>query len=137
MITLNPNGHPCNSGNRGSVEQHCSATAIYRDTGKTSAQWGKLAAKNDPEALQFWSDYGKLLGAGIASMIYILTPEVVIIGGGVSASAKYFLPPLKAEINQRVMPTSRIGLKIIVAELGNQAGIAGAAKLAWDMLSRK
>ena len=137
LITLNPEGHPCNSGNRGSLEQHTSATAIKRETGKSPAEWGKLADKNDQSALTFWEDYGKLLGAGIASLLYILTPEVVIIGGGVCASAKYFLPVLEKEINQRVMPTSRAGLKIIVAELGNQAGITGAAKLAWEMWEKQ
>ena len=87
--------------------------------------------------LTFWKKYGKLLGTGIASLIYVLTPEVVIIGGGVCASAQYFLPALEEEIKQRVMPTSRIGLKIIVAQLGNQAGIVGAAKLAWEMWEKQ
>jgi len=66
-----------------------------------------------------------------------LTPEVAIIGGGISASAKYFLPAAKREIDRRVMVTSRPGFKLIEAELGNQAGITGAAKLAWEMLERK
>ena len=137
LITLNPNGPPCNSGNRGSLEQYASATAIKRETGKTPAQLGKLANENDLSALTFWKNYGKQLGAGIASLIYILTPEAVIIGGGVCASAQHFFPAMEKEINQRVLATSRVGLKLIVAELGNQAGIVGAAKLAWDMLNLK
>jgi glucokinase len=134
LITLNPNGHPCNSGNKGSLEQHCSATAIKRDTGKTAAEWGNLAANNDPDALKFWQDYGTLLGIGLTSLIYVLTPEAVIIGGGVSASAKFFLPAVEQEIQKRVLPSSREGLKVIIAQLGNQAGIVGAAKLAWDLV---
>ena len=132
LITLNPDGHPCNSGNQGSLEQHTSATAIIRNTGKTPADWGKLADENDPEALAFWQDYGKTLATGIASLVYVLTPELVIIGGGVCASAKYFLPALEIELHRRVMATSRIDLKIVVAALGNNAGITGAAKLAWE-----
>jgi glucokinase len=63
-------------------------------------------------------------------LIYVLTPEAVVIGGGVSASFEFFLPTMKAEIEQRVMPTSRVGLQILPAELGNGAGMLGAAKLA-------
>lgn len=133
LITFNPDGHPCNSGNRGSLEQYVSATAIIRETGKTPAELGILADNNDPTALTFWHNYGKQLGAGLASLIYILTPEVIIIGGGVSASAKHFLPSTEKEIQKRVLPSSRVNLKITVANLGNQAGMVGAAKLAWDV----
>lgn len=134
LITLNPQGPPCNSGNNGSLEQYTSATAILRDTNKTPAEWGALAEGNDSTALQFWQDYGALLGAGLTSLIYVLTPEAIIIGGGVSQSAKFFLPAVKAEIDKRVLPTSREGLQILTAKLGNQAGIVGAAKLAWDLI---
>jgi glucokinase len=133
LITLNPNGPPCNSGNQGSLEQYASLVAIRRITGKEPAELGKLAKEGDKEALAFWQEYGKLLGAGLASSIYILTPEAVVIGGGVSASAEFFFPATKLEIERRVMPTSRVGLQILTAELGNQAGIVGAAKLAWQI----
>lgn len=132
LITFNPDGHNCNSGNQGSLEQYVSATAIYRDTNKTPAELGQLAENNDLEALTFWQNYGKQLGVGLASLIYILTPEVIVIGGGVSASSKFFLPSTEIEIHRRVLPSSRVGLKLMVAELGNQAGMVGAAKLAWQ-----
>ncbi|BAQ66003.1 ROK family protein [Geminocystis sp. NIES-3709] len=134
LITLNPDGPPCNSGNQGSLEQYVSATAIYRDTQKTPAELGQLAENNDLSALTFWQNYGIKLGAGLASLIYILTPEAIIIGGGVSASSKFFLPTVEAEIEKRVLQSSRVGLKLMVAELGNQAGVVGAAKLALDNL---
>lgn len=134
LITLNPEGPPCNSGNQGSLEQYVSATAIYRDTNKTPAELGQLAENNDVSALTFWQNYGKKLGSGLTSLIYVLTPEAIIIGGGVSASSKYFLPSVEAEIEKRVLPTSRVGLKLMVAQLGNQAGIVGAAKLALDLV---
>jgi glucokinase len=98
---------------------------------------GELAAAGDRSALRFWEDYGRNLGIGLTSIMYILTPEVAIIGGGISASAKYFLPAAEREIFRRVMAVSRPGFKLISAELGNKAGITGAAKLAWEMLQRK
>jgi glucokinase len=134
LITLNPNGPPCNSGNQGSLEQYVSATAIRRQTGKDAAELGKLAQMGHPEALKFWKNYGRNLGAGLASSIYILTPEAVIIGGGVSASAKFFFPSAWAEIESRVLQPSRVGLKLLKAELGSEAGMVGAAKLAWNLL---
>ncbi|HEY9688959.1 MAG TPA: hypothetical protein V6D46_03125, partial [Coleofasciculaceae cyanobacterium] len=52
--------------------------------------------------------------------------------GGISAGAAWFLPTVLAEVERRVLPSSREGLEIVVAELGNQAGVAGAARLAWQ-----
>lgn len=137
LITLDAGGHPCNSGNRGSLEQFLSGQAIRRITGKEPKLMGELAAAGDPDALRFWESYGCNLGVGLASIMYVLTPEVAIIGGGISASAKFFLPAAEREIERRVMEVSRPDFKLVAAELGNHAGIAGAAKLAWEMLARK
>ncbi|MGF1517873.1 MAG: ROK family protein [Nodosilinea sp.] len=130
LITLNPEGPPCNSGNQGSLEQHCSVQAIVRETGLTPAALYNKAQGGDGEAITFWQTYGRWLGAGIASLVYVLTPEAVIVGGGISAAADLFLPTALAELETRVLPSSREGMQVLVAELGNQAGIAGAARLA-------
>jgi glucokinase len=97
-----------------------------------------LAAKaeaGDADAIAFWQQYGRRLGAGLASLIYVLTPEAVILGGGISAGAALFIPALKQEITERVLPTSRPDLEILIAQLGNQAGVVGAAKLALQTFS--
>lgn len=130
LITLNPEGPPCNSGNQGSLEQHCSVQAIKRETGLTPAALYDKAKAGDSDAIAFWHTYGRWLGAGIATLVYVLTPEAVIIGGGISAAAELFLPTTQAELDRRVLPSSREGMQMLVAELGNQAGIAGAARLA-------
>jgi len=132
LITLNPDGYPCRSGNQGSLEQYASIASIRRRTGKEPEEMGQLAQAGDPTALKFWQDYGKLLGAGLASLIYVLTPEAVIIGGGISASSKFFLPSTLTEIETRVVSPSRSGLQLLTAKLGNQAGMLGAAKLVWN-----
>ncbi len=134
LISLNAEGAPCNSGNRGSLEQHTSIQAIRRRTGKEPDELGRLARSHDLEALAFWRSYGRDLGIGLTSLIYVLTPEAIVIGGGVSASAEFFLPSAIAEIEQRVMYTSRHGLQVITAELGNRAGMVGAARLAIDSI---
>jgi glucokinase len=132
LITLNPDGPMCNSGNQGSLEQYVSVQAIRRRTGKEPAELGVMAREGNKFALEFWESYGRDLGTGLASLIYVLTPEAIVIGGGVSASAEFFFPAALAEIERRVLPSSRAGLQLLRAELGNQAGMVGAAKLAWQ-----
>ena len=134
LITLNPDGFPCRSGNQGSLEQYTSIGSIRRSTGKEPAEMGKLARAGEQAALEFWQSYGKLLGAGLASLVYVLTPEAVIIGGGISASSEFFLPTTLQEIEKRVVSTSRPGLQLLTAELGNKAGMLGAAKLVWNAI---
>lgn len=135
LIVLNPDGPECNSGNRGSLEQYASVRAIRRATGKEPRELIDLAKAGDKNALEFWQDYGRLLGIGLTSSIYILTPELIIIGGGISAAADFFLPSIKAEIERRVLASSRINLRILPAKLGNEAGIVGAAKLAFSIIN--
>jgi glucokinase len=136
LITLRPEGGSCRSGNCGSLEQHLSISSIQARTGLTPATLGKLAKSGDPEALAFWQTYGADLGAGLSSLIYVLTPDAIIIGGGISESSEFFLPAALTEIQTRVMPTSRSGdIKLIKAQLGNQAGMVGASKLAGLLLS--
>ncbi len=117
---------------QGSLEQYASVSAIRRRTGLEPSKLGKLAISGDETALKFWQEYGKDLGAGLASLIYVLTPEAIAIGGGVCASFDFFLPAMQAEIERRVLPSSREGLQILRAQLGNSAGMVGAAKLAFS-----
>ncbi len=132
LICLDPHGPPCNSGNAGSLEQHLSIGAIRRATGCDPAELGQRAAAGDRAACEFWQEYGRLLGIGLTSLVYVLTPEVIVIGGGVSASAEFFLPAAIAELERRTLPSSRAQLTVRVAQLGNRAGTIGAARLAWQ-----
>lgn len=137
LITLNFDGPVCNSGNNGSLEQYGSIQAIRRMTGKEPKELGKLAEKGNKQALEFWESYGCLLGSGLASLIYVLTPEAIVIGGGISGSTRFFFPATLEEIERRVLPSSRENLQLLTAKLGNQAGMVGAAKLAWELVEQK
>jgi len=134
-ITLYPDGPRCNSGNRGTLEQYLAIQAVQRRTGKDPAELGQLAAAGDETALQFWQDYGRDLGIGLASLTVILTPQAIVVGGGIAASATYFFPAAWAELTDRVPLAEPLGLKLVRAELGTQAGMAGAARLAWQRFS--
>lgn len=136
LITLNPDGYPCRSGNQGSLEQYASIGSIIRRMGKEPAEVGRLAEMGDPAALEFWQDYGRVLGSGLASLVYVLTPEAIIIGGGISASCQFFLPSAFKEIKRRVVSPSRVNLQLLPAQLGNRAGMIGAAKLVWHQIEQ-
>lgn len=131
-ITLYPDGPRCNSGNRGSLEQYLSIQAVRRRAGKDPAELGDLAAAGDPMALAFWQDYGRDLGIGLATLTVVLAPQAIVIGGGIAASAPYFLPAAWEELADRVPFAAALGLKLLPAQLGNRAGMAGAARLAWQ-----
>ncbi|WP_414569085.1 ROK family protein [Nostoc sp. CCY 9925] len=135
LISFNPDGPICNSGNQGSLEQYASATAIRRRTLQEPIELGILAQQGDSAALTFWQEYGQCLGIGLTTLVYVLTPQAIVIGGGISGSFEFFFPAMKAEIEKRVQPLSREGLQILPAQLGKFAGMVGAAKLAWQKYS--
>lgn len=134
LIGVNPEGPPCNSGNRGSLEQYCSIAGLARLSPFDPAALCRRADAGDAEALGVWSRYGQLLGIGLSSLVYVLTPELVLIGGGLSAASHHFLPAAQAELERRVQAESRAGLQLRRAALGNGAGRLGAAKLALERL---
>ena len=70
-----------------------------------------------------------LLGWGFSSLLHLYSPEKLIVGGGVSSAFDLMLPTIKAEIQRRAMPAFR-SVEIVVAELGDNAGLVGAASLA-------
>ncbi|MBW4653314.1 MAG: ROK family protein [Kaiparowitsia implicata GSE-PSE-MK54-09C] len=134
LISIDRAGVPCNSGNCGSLEQHVSAQAVRRITGEEPATLSDRARAGDQGAIAFWHNYGRDLGAGLANLIYIFTPEAIVLGGGLSASSDLFSLSMWQEIEARVLPSSREGLQILTADLGNRAGMVGAAKLAWQQV---
>jgi glucokinase len=136
LITLRPEGEACRSGNSGSLEQHLAIGAIERRTGKSPKDLADRAKAGDRDALEFWQDYGRDLGAGLSSLIYVLTPDAIVIGGGICESSEFFFPSAWEAIQARVMPTSLESVKLLKAQLGNQAGMVGASQLAGRLLTQ-
>lgn len=134
LITLNPDGPDCNSGNRGSLEQFASISGLGRLSAKDPAVLAEAASHGDPEALAVWAEYGRLLGIGITSLVYVFTPQLVLVGGGLAGASAHFLPAVRREVAQRVQAVSREGLRIEACALGNGAGRLGAARLALQRL---
>ncbi|MFL0788863.1 MAG: ROK family protein [Prochlorococcus sp.] len=135
LIGVDPEGPPCNSGNSGSLEQFASITGLGRLWDGDPAQLSRLAAAGDQAALAVWERYGRILGVGISSLVYMFTPEVVLVGGGLAGGSVHFLPSLRREVERRVQDVSREGLQIRACALGNSAGRLGAARLALERLA--
>jgi glucokinase len=135
LIGVDPEGPPCKSGNRGSLEQYCSIAGLARLSSLDPAELCRLAGAGDPEACAVWDAYGRWLGIGLSSLLYVLTPQLVLIGGGLSAASAYFLPAVWREVEGRVLAVSREGLRIERCALGNGAGRLGAAWLARERLA--
>ena len=92
LIGIDPDGPPCRSGNRGSLEQYCSIGALARLSPLDPRELCRRADAGEAEALALWAAYGRPLGVGLSSLLYVLTPELVLIGGGLSGASHHFLP---------------------------------------------
>ena len=134
LICVDPEGPPCNSGNRGSLEQYCSIAGLARLGCTDPTEWCRRADGGDAAALEVWAAYGRWLGIGLSSLLYVLTPQLVLIGGGLSGASHHFLPAVWKELEQRVLEVNREDLQIRRCALGNGAGSLGAAWLARERL---
>lgn len=135
LIGVDPDGPPCNSGNRGSLEQYASIASLRRLCDQDPRQLAQAADEGDAKALAVWERYGARLGVGVSSLVYVFTPQLVLLGGGLAGAANHFLPAVRREVEQRVQAVSREGLRIEACALGNGAGRLGAAKLALQRLA--
>ncbi len=149
-----PGGRVCGCGNRGCWEQYASGSALVRDA-KEQAREGSLMARGlldraggnidditgpliteaakdgDEFAIERLVTVGQWLGEGIASLTAVLDPAVVVIGGGVSEAGDLLLDPIRAAFRSNLTGrTYRPALEIRPAQLGNRAGMIGAADLA-------
>jgi glucokinase len=153
-IQMVENGRLCGCGQRGCWEQYASGTALVRDARERAAESRaeadvllslgdgtpegiagqhitQAARLGDPVALAAFEALGGWLGQGLADLAAILDPETFIVGGGVSEAGDLFLTPTVTGFEHRLTgrghrPVATVGL----AQLGNHAGLVGAADLA-------
>ena len=143
-------GEPCTCGNHGCWERYTSATAMIRMGREAAAKYpdsailtacggdmDKLTAKmvmdaakaGDPAGVEVFKKYVHYLAVGIVSIINILDPEVIAIGGGVSAAGEFLRDAVRAEVDTMIFCKEVPYARIEIAVLGNDAGIIGAAML--------
>jgi glucokinase len=153
-MVIDIDGPPCQGAcpNHGCLEAVASGTALVREAkaaaeAKPDSQLGKLAASGrevtgalvtelahdgDDASRDVIALIGKRLGVGIANYVNIFNPEVVVIGGGVIAAGELLLEPARAEVAERALSPSKDLAEVVPAHFANEAGMLGAAALAFD-----
>jgi glucokinase len=144
-------GIKCTCGQYGCFESYASATALIRQTKEAMQQHPEslinelcgndmnavdaktafdAARLGDAAALKLIDKYINYLAAGLSTLIVIFRPQVIIVGGGISNEREYLIEPLKQKLITYTFASEQIGVPhVIAAELGNDAGIIGAAMI--------
>jgi glucokinase len=94
----------------------------------------RLAQIGDPDALMVYERIGSLLGVGIANLVNIFNPQLVVIGGGAAAAGDLLLDPARSVVAARALRPQRDEVRIVPARFGADAGLVGAAALAFTEL---
>jgi glucokinase len=157
-MVIDMDGPRCqgNCPNYGCVEALASGTALVREATRLARERPRsglgraLAAGRDPSgplvtelahdgdavAIEALTLIGARLGVAIASLVNIFNPEIVVVGGGVIAAGELLLAPARAVVAERALPPSRDVVRIVAARFGAEAGMVGAAMLAFNGLAR-
>ncbi|HXJ41934.1 MAG TPA: ROK family protein [Bryobacteraceae bacterium] len=138
-ITVVPNGNPCGCGNRGCVEKHASATAITAQARMlglggdqvTARDVYDLAKAGNPKAQMIFAGMGEALGVVLAMLINSFNFPLYLLAGGMIAGWDAFAPAMLEETRRRSFTFRTTVTTIEKAELGNEAGLYGAAYLPW------
>jgi glucokinase len=126
--TIDPDGPWCGCGNRGCLEAYARADQVATLCGTATAEDAVRAAEaGDQRALDGLAQVGRYLGIGIANMITVISPDRVVLGGGMAAAGEALFAPIRAELRRRVRTTSLDAVELVAAELGTWAGAIGAA----------
>lgn len=149
-MSIDYDGPQCNCGNRGCVEVYVGAKYLTkravekvkvaseskileyadRDLTKISPRFISLAAEQgDPTALEVLSETGTYLGIGLASVVNLLDVRIIIVGGGIAGAGKPLFHATEESVKQHVLKPMSENVKVLPAQLGNSAGILGAAAL--------
>lgn len=149
-MTVDYHGAPCDCGSVGCLEAIASGTSIGRTfrrglqagessvvtewttpEGATAEDVARAAAAGDPFALTVWNDAMRALGFGIVNCIHIFNPEVVVLGGGVTKAGRLMFDIVERIVGQHTMEAHGAHVRVLPAELGEDAGLVGAAAVSW------
>ncbi len=134
-ICLDPEGEPDIVNTPGSLEEAIGNCTIER---RTAGRWANSHAlvaavrDGDDEADRIWRTSVRALACGVASIINVLDPEVIVIGGGIAAAGNLLFDPLRAELDRVEWRPHGHRVRIAPAELGEFAGAIGAAANAME-----
>lgn len=121
-MNIVPDGPPCLCGSRGCLERMCCGLWLERDYGKPASELLLNAG--------FVREYVVLLARGIKSVLMVLNPARIVIGGGISKLGDRLFVPLREELHRQVTGWSRARRDVVPAELGDDSVLYGALALA-------
>ena len=146
--TIDLNGRHCKCGNYGCLEAYASAPAIatrarevlVREEGDSAipamveGNFDNITARivydaaklGDPIASEIVRDTARYLGAGVANLLNIFNPDIVVLAGGVAEAGDALFVPLRAEVRRRAFSPAVNAMKIVPGELPGTAGVVGA-----------
>lgn len=128
-MTIDPNGPMCGCGQPGCVEQYASASAVAMKFGRGTAKDCFDAAKQgDPKAQEIvrWASEG--LSIGLANMIHVLHPDIIVLAGGMAQAGEYLLEKVREGVKRRVFGVFVEKIRIEASQVsGDDAGWLGAA----------
>lgn len=135
-MVIAKNGTGCTCGNKGCLEQYASVTALIR---RVAGRRPDLAAEKLSGRLIFdmaqnghqeisaiLTEWIEDISTGIISLVHLLNPQLILVGGGVSARQELFIKPLREKVKSGLMPNFSENLQLKAAALGNAAGVIGA-----------
>jgi len=135
-VIVEPGGRLCGCGNRGCMEQYASASGVtisYEEStgGKCSAaEIAARARSGDAHALAAYTRAGASLAQALAHILKVIDVTDVVIGGGMSAGWQFMRQAFEQRLDQDLIPVLRGKVNVQISEMGDQAGIIGAALLA-------
>ncbi len=154
-MTMDPDGEPCNCGNRGCWETQVSQRALFRhvrraiEEGEHSCleDWSsgdleqltvpmvvQAAKSGDAVALRAFQRIGHDLGVGIASLVNALNPELVVFGGILSLAWDLLYPAVQEELERRVLRWSREATRVVLAQHGFDACVIGGVAAVYQTI---
>jgi glucokinase len=133
-------GLPCQGTctGRGHLEAYVTGTAATKLARETfgpavdSHRLVRLADEGDATARDILDGIGRHLGAGIASLVNIFDPELVVVGGGFAAAGDWILDPAREIVRRDALSPASELVRVVRAELGTAAGVIGAGLVAFD-----
>jgi glucokinase len=152
--TVDPHGRRCGCGRQGCLETYCSATGICRTiqelicnsaepselrtiafSNLTSEMVYEAALRRDPLALEAFEMCGQVLGLKLADSIAHLSPEAIILCGGLAAAGDLLFGPVQKSLEKNVFPAFRNKVKLLPSKLKGNTAVLGAAALIWNLLN--
>jgi len=149
-MIIEMHGRKCNCGSYGCFEQYGSATGLVNRTREAIERGEKtvltqmvpdltrLTARDISEAMErgdafarrMVTETGEILGVGIASLVNLLNPEVVVLCGGLIGAGEALFGPIRETVKRRAFPVPAARARIVPSVLGDDAGVIGAAGVA-------